>query len=182
MRKNSGYAIAYPLILFQFIHFFGNETIALMDAVAVAAVDFGDFAVFQNDLHHPGCVQLAAVAGNEFFDLHLQILRNAEAAGSDDQMIPGNDLHVHAEIQPMGGNLPGIVTAVYINPESVTFVGTGKSDMLVTGHKEPDVAEAQSRKMLSQLAQPLEVRQELRVLPAPGASLFLNSCRWVWAV
>ena len=70
MLKNSGYAFAYPLDLFQIVHFFCDAAVCLVDTVTVAAVDFGDFAVLQNDFHHTGCIQLAAVTGNKFFDFH----------------------------------------------------------------------------------------------------------------
>ena len=132
--------IAYPLSLFQFIDFLCDSTVSLMDAIAVAAVDFGDFAVLDDHFHHPGTVQLAAVAGNKFVDFHLQILGDAEATGSDDQMISCDDLHIHAEIQPVGGNLPGITTTVDINPEGAALIGAGEADVLVTSFKELDVA------------------------------------------
>ena len=65
--KKSGYAAAYPLISFQRIHFFGDGAIILIDTITVAAVNFGDFSIFQDHFHHPGSIQLAAVAGNKFF-------------------------------------------------------------------------------------------------------------------
>ena len=46
-----------------------------MCTVAVAAVDFGNFTVFQNDLYHPGTIQLAAVTGNKKIEpLHVKDL------------------------------------------------------------------------------------------------------------
>ena len=49
----------------------GDEAVSLMNTIAVAAVDFHNFTVFQNHFHHPGSVQLAAVAGNVFRNFHL---------------------------------------------------------------------------------------------------------------
>ena len=96
MRKAGTHA--YPLTLFQFVDFFGNGAIDLMDTIAVAAVNFCNFPIFQNDFHHPRCVQLAAISGNKFFHFHLQILRDAEAPAADDQMILGNNLHVYTKV------------------------------------------------------------------------------------
>ena len=159
---------AYPLNLFQFIDLLGNGAIDLMDTIAVAAVDLGDLSVFQNHFHHPGTIQLAAVAGNEFLLLHLQILRNAETPGSDDQLISCHYLHVHTEVQTVGGDCPGVAAAVAVDPEGAALIGTGETDVLVSGLEEVNIAQTQSLKFLSQLSQTQEMGQELRFLPTPG--------------
>ena len=139
-----------------------------MDTVAITAVNLGDFAVFQNDFHHPGAVQLAAVAGKEFLHFHLQVLRDAEAAAADDQLIPGDHLHVHAEVQTVGGDGPGVAAAVAVDPEGTALVGTGKANVLVSCFEELDVAQTQGLKFFAQLTQPQEMGHKLGILPAPG--------------
>lgn len=66
----SSLALLFVYPLFQGVDFFGNGAVGLVDAVAVAAVCFGDFAVFQNHFHHAAVIQLLAVAGYELFHFH----------------------------------------------------------------------------------------------------------------
>jgi hypothetical protein len=53
------------LVVQDFIHRLCNGTIILEFAVAVAAIDLIDLPGFQNHFHHPGTIQLAAVAAEK---------------------------------------------------------------------------------------------------------------------
>ena len=107
-----------------------------MGAAAVTAVHLYDLPVFQHHADGAGSIQLAAVTGEEFFLFHLQILSDAEAPGADGQEVLGHDFHVHAEVQPMGGDLPGVAAAVYITAESAALIGAGVAHMLVARLEE----------------------------------------------
>ena len=61
-----------------------------------------------------------------------------------------------------------VAAAVYINLDLFAVVGPGEAQLLVPGLEELDIAQTEGFTVLAQLAQPLEVGEQLPVFPAPG--------------
>ena len=75
-RKKSTPGIpACKIVCFQQgINFLCDGTIALVNAAAEAAVNFRKLAVLDKNFHHTAAVQLPAVTGEKFFNLHILLL------------------------------------------------------------------------------------------------------------
>ena len=85
------------LRIFQFVNFFGDVAVGLVDAIAVAAIHFFQFAIANKHRHHTAGIQLTAITAAEFLDFHSLILQDAEASGAQGQAIIRHNMQIIAQ-------------------------------------------------------------------------------------
>ena len=66
------------------------------------------------------------------------------------------------------GKLPGIGTAVTVDPVGFALIASGEAQMPVAGLEEPDVSQPEGGMGFAQLAQLPEVAQNILVFLTPG--------------
>ena len=60
----------FLLLVNEFVDGFGNGAVGCMGAVFVLAIYLLEFAVFGDDLQHPGVIQATAIAADKMFLFH----------------------------------------------------------------------------------------------------------------
>ena len=135
------------------VNFLGDGTAALVGAAAVAAVRLGDLPIFHKNLHHPGVIQLAAIAGKKVFGFHLSLLRYAEAPGGQDQTVRRDHLQVKAHEDGACPDFPGVGTAVAADPVGLPRVASGEANVPISCLEEPDIPQPESGMLPAELSQ-----------------------------